>query len=312
MSRDAAWCRPSRSERRLERERGESSLMRSRLFAWRTRAGALAVAVFMLLPVPALTASPGRTLHGKTTFTATTTSRATISLPRPLTLFEDLDIRVDGDGRIFGFMMSKTGSYEQEAQRPVMVGLTTGQCDRRACEARDGFLFISAFNTGRKLSGTWNLYVVADGAPVDVTFTIKGESGRQTIPVAGHVKAEIRTLRPTVHETNSNAVYSAGDFTELDRVDFGMVGLWTVGQPHGATAYGSCAYEGDGAPPVEDAFLPGCPAGDGYENVSSAPGPGGGIVLTAGTYGRTRGLGGWYATASAVERYGAVGFWIDL
>ena len=48
-------------------------------------------------------------------------------------------------------------------------------------------------------------------------------------------------------------------------VDRGMIGLWTIGEPHVATAFGSCMYYEEVStpdPPPEVAFMPGCPTSD--------------------------------------------------
>ena len=95
-----------------------------------------------------------------------------------------------------------------------------------------------------------------------------------------------------------------------------MIGLWTIGEPHVATAFGSCMYYEEVStpdPPPEVAFMPGCPTSDVKNpHVSEGDGGRGGIVFSSAAWGSARSFGGWYATAAAVERYGAVGFWIDF
>ncbi|MEA2433280.1 MAG: hypothetical protein QOG54_737 [Actinomycetota bacterium] len=251
-------------------------------------------------------------LVGETTFTTSTTKAATVSLPQPVPL-DDVRVNIDGGGRVYGFMMRRLGEYEQEGYRPVINGVTIGACSRPGCKSQSDFMFIAAFNVGKKLTGTWKLYVIADQAPVNITFKLKGIAGSQSIVPTDHVDSEIVTLEPTVDETNTHTIYSAGGFSKLDHVDFGMVGLWTIGEPSGGTAYGECLYYGKNQRvPEETAFMPGCPAADG--DVAAAPpgvgGPGG-IIFSSGAYGGTRGVGGWYATPAVVHDYGAVGFWID-
>ncbi|HEX2196462.1 MAG TPA: hypothetical protein VHJ76_06005 [Actinomycetota bacterium] len=284
----------------------------------RNAAAAVAVALLTAL-LPASSVAGREAVHelrGRITFVADETGKARFAFPRAVAL-EDLRFGVRGDGRVYGFMMRKLGHYEQEGLRPVMSGVTIGTCMRRGCKHRGHrFVFIPAFNVGRKVSGTWEIAVVADGAPVEVTIGVKGERGGDVVRADGPVASEIRTLAPRVHERETDTLYSAGDFTRLRRAGYGLVGLWAIGAPHGASAFGSCTYHGGESviptPSEESAFAPGCPTSDSFEHVSPMPGERGGFVYTVGTYGNIRGLGGWYTTASAVERFGAVALWIDF
>ncbi len=282
--------------------------------SFRSTLAALALLI-ATLPTP-ISAAPNiseiHDLTGVTNFTAPTTSSTLIRIPRGVD-FENLRPSYEGDGRVLGFIIRKTGEYEQEGYRPVMENVTVGQCTKRGCKARDGFSFTVCFCNEKDLPGVWELYVVADGAPVTVSFKIKGMQGHSSVRVSDPVTAEVATLKPRFQESDEHRIYSAGEFTRLKRADFGLVGLWVIGDPHVATAFGECIYYGSGRLPDDVAFTPGCPTADGEAWAHPDPDAGrGGVIFTSAVFDNARGLGGWYATASTVQRYGAVGFWIDF
>lgn len=269
-----------------------------------------------LVPVAESAAGVSPRIHalsGKTTFRASETSSALIRFPTDVNFLKEFRASFQGDGRVQGFILRKTGEYKQEGFRPVIENITIGQCARRGCSARNQSGSTTGFGVGKHLSGVWELYIVADGSPVTVTFRIEGLAGRSHVPVNNRARAHTKTLRPVIHETHSHAVYSAGHFTSLTQADYGVVGLWVVGTPHLATGYGDCIYYGEAALPETVAFMPGCPAADGEPDVHGSGDLGrGGVVFTSAAFDDARGLGGWYTTAAVVERYGAVALWIDF
>lgn len=275
----------------------------------------VAVIGAMLTPVPAAPAvSKAHLLKGQTRVTASKTSSVLIRFPKKVRFSKDFIANFSGDGRVRGFVLLKEGRYGQEAKRPLIQGISVGRCSERACRAaRDDFNFTFGWNVGRGLTGTWRLLVIADGAPVTVTLDLKGVAGSQRLSPARREKAEIRTLTPSVHESGTNTIYSAGDFTNLMRADLGLVGLWAEGGPYGSSWFGDCIYEEGSTPPQEGlAFMPGCPTSDGSQWMHGSPSLGtGGFVFTSSRHCCPAGLGGWYATASAVKNYGGIGLWLD-
>ena len=266
------------------------------------------------------------------TLTGTETKLIRVRFPEPVKV-EDLHFHVRGNGRVFGFLMRKVGYYgdqqgpRQEGSRPQVWGTTVGQCDTRGCQARQGTVFVTAWNV-RRFEGQWDFYLVADGGEVRVGLSVHGAKGSKIIDVdraeGQEVHHEIRTLTPRVNGTPGETIYSAGDFSSMNHLDFGMVGLWAIGDTHVATAYGPCVYYGKYVGRTEEnvdtLFTPGCPAAAiGLTSTrtwvtESPPDDNSGFVLTSrgtGPPDAPRGLGGWFATASEVKRYGAVALWID-
>lgn len=291
------------------------------------RVGALIATLTIALALfPAATAQgrPEREVHvltGVSKFTASATAKTLVRFPKPVTFFKEFKPSYTGDGRVTGFILRKLGHYEQEGYRPVMESASIGRCKESGCKSKGSdFTFIVCFCDDEKLAGTWELYVIADGAPVTVTFRSKNLGGTDHVSVREKANAQVQTLDPRVEESTGHTLMSAGDYTELDQADFGLVGLWAVGNPHAATTLGDCMYydysdEGDLAllPPEEIAFLPGCPTGDGYVHPIIDPNGGrGGAIFTSAGFGPTVGVGGWYQTAAVVQSYGAVAFWLDF
>lgn len=257
-------------------------------------------------------------LAGHSTFTASSTSRWLVRLPRD---FDTMDIRTNfsGDGRVIGFFFFE--ATKPLAEAAGYHGNMTGRCKREACKARKPFFKWTyrdnAWDTLPK--GLYEVYVLADGAPVTFEIELEGLSGRREFTGGTPVPSVIKTLPGSMSADNQTNVYSAGGFVDPEVVDpdFGLLGLWTVGTDSVATAYGDCYYYPGNlnTPPREEiAFLPHCPTGDSFEHryVSQEPFQDDGFVYTSGNFGGPTGVGGWYSTVSIPEEFGAVAAWIDL
>jgi hypothetical protein len=248
-------------------------------------------------------------LRGTTTFSSSRAGSITFDLPTRVDIRKDFDFDVEGSGRAYGFSFWKSSG--KPGWVPGVEFVRLGLCKERGCDSKDGGGF--AFVTGRYLPpGEYEMYVVADGAPVEVTFSVATLSGRAHYR-AEAIAAELKTLTPTLDVSEGAQNYSAGAFTELEESDWGFFGMWALNRNDIATAYGSCAYSAqDDVPgaPEEVAFLPGCPLSDGFQFVN--PGPNGGTVLTVSHHGGPEGQGGWFTAGSKHARYGAVAFWMDI
>ncbi|MDQ3646562.1 MAG: hypothetical protein M3345_06455 [Actinomycetota bacterium] len=295
---------------------------------WASRARlTAAVAVLMALLPGASGASPIAgapstgapsttvTLGRVSTFTASTTSRILFRLPRQVDFAKDFHASVSGPGRITGFKFKLASGKWFKA--PTVEQTLLGLCMEPGCKPESRF-DVPVFGLGfeRYLpAGLYELYVIADGAPVTVSLKIDGLSGS----VSGKptpVDAEIRTLSPRVFDGPESVVYSSGGFTDLqgDEADYGFAGIWALGAPHVVTAAGECFYyKGSRVPPAPATFAPGCPTGDGEPYIWPAPGADGGLILTVSNYTCCpRGIGGWFASAARVHNRGGVALWIDF
>lgn len=252
---------------------------------------------------------PAVPLRGTTTFSSSELGHIRFSLSKKVNIQRDFDFDATGSGRVFGFAFWEAGGESGWSAGVEYVQL--GLCDTRSCSTKSSGGF--AFVTGSYLpAGEYDLYVIADGAPVEVTFEVDTLRGRATYRPSATDDAEIRTLPTTIDSSDGAQMYSAGRFTELPESDWSFMGLWALNGNDLATAYGSCAYSSEFAstPLAEAAFLPGCPTSDGFEFVNE--GPNGGTVLTVSHHGGPEGVGGWFTSGSAHARYGAVAFWFDI
>ncbi len=201
---------------------------------------------------------------------------------------------------------------------PTVGAFDINRCSEPGCKGtRDRFIIKRTANTSDGLTaGVYRLYVVADQAPVRFVFQIPALEGKTIIRPADDTAVEIRTLTPRIQESGTRTVYSAGDYTRLERLNegFGFLGLWVRGDNHLGTGFGSCYYYGGIAdPPQEAAFLPGCPTGHSTPHMSQLTGPGqkGGIIFTSFNWEFPSGIGGWYASISEVRAAGAVALWLQ-
>ena len=283
----------------------------------RTRPVALFLSMVLIGTASPSSAAPSRGdevrgLRGVNRFTATTTSTALVRFPGRVDV-SDVSVVHKGAGRIRGFILRKVGAFEQEGLRPVMHDVNIGRCLKKGCRAQEGHPLVTCF-CSEPLSGVWELYVIADGAPVTVTLRIKGEKGSTRTRVTHPASSEFRTFRPRFQQQDGNNVYSSGGFTKLEHADFGVHGIWVDGDPYVASAIDDCLYRKDDVnPPGGLAFTPGCPTGgaDPYVH-SSTELSRGSVLLTTISHCCPIGMGGWYTTASTVTRHGAVALWIDF
>lgn len=252
-------------------------------------------------------------------FFASETSRARIRFERPIPWTQVPHVHVHGQGRVYGFIMRRTGSYEQEAFRPYYKWVGSATCDTRACETdpaeHPGIAASSHGSPVEKLSGTWDVYVMADGAPVRVDFVVAGSRGRDEVRVTERVPSEVQTFTPTLHESASHTFYSGGGFTTLDDSDFAQSVVWVMGAPYAASVATLCSYMSEDEAPAEGAFLPQCPGGAEMLRLplfDASAGERRQPVYSGGFVEGERGLGVWYAAAAAVEEFAAVGMWVDF
>jgi hypothetical protein len=265
-------------------------------------------------------ASPALVLRGRTTFTATTTSRFVIDIPRDIRT-SDFRTGFSGDGRVIGYVIAKVGKPLPRAER--LEAYAIGACDTAGCTAEEDPLpFRFGWDVGDYVeAGRYQVFVLADSAPVTLTVRTSALRGKAAYRGGEPIMAEVVTLPVGAASQDQNNVFSAGDFVSWeDRTpEFGVFGLWMYADSHAATAFGDCAYtDGSiGRPPVDDlngaAFLPGCPTGDGFEfeRISEMPGEKSGEILVSARWGNPVGLGGWFSSVSQVTSHGAVAMWVD-
>lgn len=281
----------------------------------------VAPAALLLWVVAALpaTAAPRDVveLAGRTTIHATAPRHALLRVPRDLAL-ADLRSRITGGGRVAGWALTDRAQEESEDPAVVVHSFVFNRCSEPGCPAAEQLLTVrhsEGLENGVIPRGTYHLYVVADGAPVTISFTARGLGGETVARPRSPAQADVRTLTPNAASSPDGTIVSAGDFTELEPGrGLGLLGLWALGSDHVTTAFGDCFYFSDTLVPAPAAaFPPGCPLGFSHRpraQVPAAPGSRDGLIYKS-TYSELPlGIGGWAVSAARVEDFGAVGLWL--
>lgn len=255
------------------------------------------------------------------TFSGDTSASMLVRLPAdvPITNERDLRGRFEGGGRIIAYVLVKEGWDGPSRRRPMIVGQRVGQCAEVGC-ASQSLVGGGVTAWGVKRDGAWEmpagvyrLYLVADGAPVEMKLTIASLEGETTLTPKGPARAEIVSLTPGVHEMVDLNDYSAGTTAPFRGEGYSSIATWRKGEVKVAGAYGICAYEDE--PPRADAaiaYLPVvCPETFRDANVYAAP-----IRDYAGGFEAfinhvPAALGMWYASAAVVRDYGATVLWLE-
>ncbi|HEX2294156.1 MAG TPA: hypothetical protein VHN37_02480 [Actinomycetota bacterium] len=255
--------------------------------------------------------STGVVLEGRNVFRTSRTSVTTLHFPRPVDA-SLVEAAAEGSGRVYGFLLKESPAQGDGDLASVMFG----RCTRPACPGRGEPEQPFGFGIDRKMSGTWHLYVIADGRPVTVTIRLRGLSGRTFTRPSGEVESEIKTLTPRVVSAGDENVYSAGDFSEVGggQAGFTSYAIWVRGARHAGTAAGDCVYHeyNPVTPPPEAAFVPGCPT-TGFYWTRFVEGDGGDADFQFGLtmHGGAGGIGGWFATSATPVDTGGVAVFLD-
>lgn len=219
-----------------------------------------------------------------------------------------------GDGRIVGFVLTAV-EPDKSGYAPSYAGWRAGRCLTRACdEPRDGMAMLSVVSNledGVLPTGTYRLYLIADGAPVKVRLELDGLEGQRSLRPQERVVTNIKTVEPVVLDTEpGDAVYWAAASTKLKGAGFPIFTLWVEGDgaPPGGTLE-QCAF--DETPATPFSYAPGCPGAD---DSHRAP------LDSHSNYGSfwNHYLDLWQATSVSyvspgdIKRAGLVAFWIKF
>lgn len=244
---------------------------------------------------------------------ANRTAWTRIHISQPVQI-QKMKIEISGDGRAAGLMLVSAG-VGPHGEPQTMDAIQSGQCEGRACSPRTHpippWLRDNGFN-GTIDPGVYQVYVIADDAPVTVRWKVPGLKG--ALHKSLQWSARIKFVdAPTGVDGNGN-VYSAGYLMDEPH-DFAFFSLWVGGKPNALQGWGDCSYYPGDHPQPPAAFMPGC------------QGTGRGETGTWGwgTYAshhntleedvedfRAIGVGGWMSDAATVDVFGASGFWLDF
>ncbi|HEX2295997.1 MAG TPA: hypothetical protein VHN37_11885 [Actinomycetota bacterium] len=251
-------------------------------------AAAVLVAVSVALPAPALEAASGpKTLAGTTSIKGSRTGALAVRLPRAASVqvrspggtpdgSPAPGIAIDGRGRLAGFYL--TSPDVTDVRRPYLAAFQFRFCPEGGCRPADRayeYVYSSAYDaaTGGEHehpgavelpAGDYLLYLVSDGAPVDVRIRLKGLGGKTTLRPAASVTSGFSV--PT--EESATSIAGGKAFWYGHEASFSGQGGMYVGamrldvEDWSYLRVGLCISEGAAAPPqVRDA--PYCPVGQG-------------------------------------------------
>ena len=265
-----------------------------------------------------------RLLKGSNVISGTTTSGMSVVLPRDSSV--DVDnlgryVGLTGGGRMSGLIL--TGSDLKDASRPFLAVLRAGFCGAPGCtpkkSQRAGFGFFKGSSSSSGYltlpAGEYQLYLVADGAPVRATLELPGLRGRARLTPSRSVVSSITEPALGVGEGPGGTFYSGGESYDVKGLEgFSFNALRLKAEAWGAGEVAHCIY--DEAPPEPVAFAPGCPAGQNFPITDA--------VVTTIPYTRVYGSGVarngagpmghgvWYAAAAAVTEAADLSFFIDF
>lgn len=130
-----------------------------------------------------------------------------VHVPRPATIeasyWENDNISHGGRGRIVGLALVEEGKPLRRAFQ--LVSVRWAFCRRPARAPKDAVVLTSTSRWGGKRwrvpAGDYRLYLIADGAPVEVRLRLDGLDGRTALLPAAPVAGRIATPQTTVGTT---------------------------------------------------------------------------------------------------------------
>lgn len=160
---------------------------------------------------PVLAQSGARvTLAGTVVLKGSRSGVLAVRLPRPAEISvaevppqtSSTDVRIQGKGRITGFVLHGDGAWN----RPTVFSLRVADCTSPGCTAPWPPFYYSWVNLGptAQTSGTlpagdYHLYLVADGAPTTVTIHFHGLPGRVVLTPPATASTRITEVKPALH-----------------------------------------------------------------------------------------------------------------
>ena len=248
--------------------------------------------------------SPPVEMSGATTLVTTSSRSLLVTFPTRVDT-RSMRIKHSGSGRMHGVIMKRVGGNQSDREG-ILWNVVTERCDHAGCDGEESPTVTSAVDTGRYLSGTWRVYLIADAAPMAVKLEFGELGGRSILRATDAFPNQIETLEQVVSSSPGDAVYSAGGFTTVEKPSFGMSWLWLDGEPYTGSIFGNCVHT-DLPSDTSTAFLPTCPEGDGTAEVSAQ----GDLVYETSAF-NAKGLGTWFASPSPAKVFGSVAFWMSF
>ena len=175
------------------------------------------------------------------------------------------DITVDGRGRFVGLaLVEDPYPGYRDYNRFFMAG-RFGGCDERGCKTTNEAvetMFEASKDAGARFvvkAGEYRLYLLADGAPVKVTFRLHGLRGKRTLRSTVAATEDLKTSPTRVDlEPGGGRVWSAGSSFDGGQVGFSFSSLVMKAADFTGTEVGICQYNAFHPPPEQMAYGPHC------------------------------------------------------
>lgn len=232
----------------------------------------VAVALVTQLMTAVAAATPRRAaavLGAENVITGSTTRAMRVILPVEssisLEFLEDNDdVTIGGRGRLTGVVLA--GSDVDDPERPIFHAIRTSFCGKRSCEATALNVALvhgqsQLSSRGKLPAGTYDLYLIAEGAPARVELRLQGPRGKVWLRPSRDVDAGIYEPSGHVYADPVKNVYAEGRVFD---VSGGSLWTFSAYRIKGSASNGyktsRCIYRGD-PPPEPVGFAPGCPGG---------------------------------------------------
>lgn len=240
-----------------------------RAFGVRAAVAAALLALSTVLALPSTAAAPAvPTLGATNEITGTAMGSKVVRLARTTTFRgEDFkSIKIKGAGRAVGMSLIQQGA--PAGQGVSLTGLLMTFCGKPGCTGDRTTAFGSQRTAGDGTltlpAGLYRLYLIADGKPTRVTFTMPGQTGSMSVhPDTPERLGPVDTKdvrRTTVGD--AEVLYASGTSIELESP--APLAVYAIQIPrsrewvHGRS--GVCSY-GSADPSPDLAYHPGCPTG---------------------------------------------------
>jgi hypothetical protein len=239
--------------------------------------GIVAVVVALLCGATATSAAAALpTLAGTTVIAGSKPARVRVVVPHAARLptlstpdFGQGAWSATGGGRFLGFVLRPAGA-PVTGDTPTVVGGKLNHCYAPACQPAavteqriDVFSFAANPAGGFTIpAGTYDLYLLADGAPVKLTLKLAGLSGTTTLRPSGPVAAKIDSPAPALAIGGQGAAFfTAGSVSPIGAPG-GMFFLSALvdGTGPGADLLGRCIFTN--GPPPQNIYHRPCLGGD--------------------------------------------------
>lgn len=173
-------------------------------------------------------------------------------------------VSVSGRGRAIGLILIPESSTDQAS---FFAAGRFARCSEPGCKASSdvvNFMFPGRFATGDGdrwqdlRGGDYNLYLLADGEPAEVTLKLRGLSGKQRLYPSQPAPIDFKTPETRISHLAGPSYFSAGSAFDGGRVGIaiGMLSVRSTSNPV-PSAYGVCSYDGP-RPPDQVAYGPHC------------------------------------------------------